>query len=73
MNTNTSPLAILAALVLGASPVLAQTEAQPGGPARNVVLVHGALVDGSGWRAVHDLLMADDYTVGRGSDAAHQP
>jgi pimeloyl-ACP methyl ester carboxylesterase len=30
---------------------------------RNVVLVHGAFVDGSGWRAVYDLLVADGYRV----------
>jgi pimeloyl-ACP methyl ester carboxylesterase len=30
---------------------------------RNVVLVHGAWADGSGWRGVHDLLAADGYRV----------
>jgi len=30
---------------------------------RNVVLVHGGFVDGSGWRAVYDLLAADGFTV----------
>ena len=30
---------------------------------RNVVLVHGGFVDGSGWRAVHDLLAADGFKV----------
>ena len=32
-------------------------------PARNVVLVHGGFVDGSGWRGVYDLLAEDGYTV----------
>jgi pimeloyl-ACP methyl ester carboxylesterase len=32
-------------------------------PARNVVLVHGAFADGSGWRGVHDLLTARGYRV----------
>jgi pimeloyl-ACP methyl ester carboxylesterase len=32
-------------------------------PARNVVLVHGGFVDGSGWQAVHDLLTKDGYRV----------
>lgn len=32
-------------------------------PVRNVVLVHGAFADGSGWRPVADLLRADGYTV----------
>src|SRR5882724_8167919 len=31
--------------------------------ARNVVLVHGGFVDGSGWQAVHDLLVNDGYRV----------
>ena len=30
---------------------------------RNVVLVHGGFVDGSGWQAVHDLLTRDGYRV----------
>ena len=30
---------------------------------RNVVLVHGAWVDGSGWRGVYDILVRDDYNV----------
>jgi pimeloyl-ACP methyl ester carboxylesterase len=30
---------------------------------RNVVLVHGGFVDGSGWRAVYDLLTQDGYRV----------
>jgi pimeloyl-ACP methyl ester carboxylesterase len=29
----------------------------------NIVLVHGAFVDGSSWRAVYDLLTADGYRV----------
>ena len=30
---------------------------------RNVVLVHGGFVDGSGWQGVYDLLKADGFTV----------
>src|ERR1700675_3800808 len=30
---------------------------------RNVVLVHGGFVDGSGWQGVYDLLTADGFTV----------
>jgi pimeloyl-ACP methyl ester carboxylesterase len=30
---------------------------------RNVVLVHGGFVDGSGWEGVHDLLTKDGYRV----------
>jgi len=30
---------------------------------KNIVLVHGGFVDGSGWRQVHDLLTADGFSV----------
>ncbi len=30
---------------------------------RNIVLVHGGFVDGSGWRGVYDVLTADGYKV----------
>jgi pimeloyl-ACP methyl ester carboxylesterase len=33
------------------------------GDIRNVVLVHGGFVDGSGWQGVYDLLTADGFTV----------
>lgn len=32
-------------------------------PIKNVVLVHGGFVDGSGWRPVYDLLTSDGYHV----------
>ena len=34
-----------------------------GSAPRNVVLVHGAFVDGSTWRGVYDLLTQDGYRV----------
>ncbi len=33
------------------------------GPVHNVVLVHGAFADGSGWKPVADILRKDGYTV----------
>ena len=33
------------------------------GPVRNVVLVHGAFADGSGWKGVADILTKDGYKV----------
>jgi pimeloyl-ACP methyl ester carboxylesterase len=33
------------------------------GSARNVVLVHGGFVDGSGWQGVYDLLKQDGYNI----------
>src|SRR5271167_4807303 len=32
-------------------------------PIRNIVLVHGAWADGSGWRGVYDILVKDGYNV----------
>ena len=32
-------------------------------PVKNVVLVHGAFADGSGWEAVYKLLKTKGYTV----------
>jgi pimeloyl-ACP methyl ester carboxylesterase len=36
----------------------------PKAPTRNVVLVHGGFVDGSGWQPVYRLLRNDGYDVG---------
>src|SRR6478736_4922330 len=33
------------------------------GPVRNIVLVHGAWADGSGWKGVYDILVKDGYKV----------
>ena len=52
--------ALAAALTQAAAPVAADL---PAGVAPNVVLVHGAVLDGSTWRAVHDLLVADGLRV----------
>ena len=48
----------LAALLISAAPLAARAE-----PVQNVVLVHGAWVDGSGWRAVHDILVSKGFHV----------
>nr|WP_244604445.1 MULTISPECIES: alpha/beta hydrolase [Mesorhizobium] len=44
------------AVVFGAPPAFAQ-------PTQNVILVHGALVDGSGWRGVYERLVAKGLKV----------
>ena len=41
----------------------ASQAAAPPRPARNVVLVHGAFADGSGWRGVYDELTSRGYRV----------
>jgi len=37
--------------------------AAPSGAAKNIVLVHGAFADGSGWQAVYTILTRDGYKV----------
>ena len=49
---------LMAALLMAAAPIAAKAE-----PLKNVVLVHGAWVDGSGWRAVHDILVGKGFHV----------
>ncbi len=51
--------AFASALALGA----AAAAPAMSGPARNIVLVHGAWVDGSGWKGVYEILRADGYKV----------
>ena len=52
---------LLAAAVAG---LASAAHAQPSHPqVRNVVLVHGAFADGSGWRGVYDRLTAKGYKV----------
>jgi pimeloyl-ACP methyl ester carboxylesterase len=52
-------LASAAALVLAAG----SAHAAPAGAVKNIVLVHGGFVDGSGWSDVHKILTADGYKV----------
>ncbi len=47
-------------LLLTARSLSAQKEEQR---IRNVVLVHGAWADGSGWKGVYDILVKDGYNV----------
>ncbi len=41
----------------------AAADTQPAPTIKNVVIVPGAFVDGSGWRVVHDILIHKGYTV----------
>ncbi|WP_395449694.1 alpha/beta hydrolase [Aminobacter sp. UC22_36] len=59
--TKTLITAAAATLALAAS-ALTPAAAQPTG-AKNVVLVHGGFVDGSGWQGVYNLLKKDGYNV----------
>jgi len=53
-------IAAAAAVVALLSAVAAPARAEP---VKNIVLVHGAFADGSGWRRVADILSKDGYTV----------
>lgn len=46
-----------------AGALLTATSAASAAPIRNVVLVHGAFADGSGWQPVYDRLVAKGYDV----------
>jgi pimeloyl-ACP methyl ester carboxylesterase len=54
-------IALAAAVVATSSAVEAGSAAV--GTVKNIVLVHGAITDGSGWRGVHDILTRDGYRV----------
>src|SRR5258708_3915561 len=60
-------VATVAATLLGATLLLEKTlkvaAAAPQTGIKNVVLVHGAFADGSGWEAVAKILEKDGYTV----------
>src|SRR5262245_3601519 len=55
-------LAPLIALTLGGGEGL-MSEANTTGSVKNVVLVHGAFADGSGWEGVYRALKRDGYSV----------
>jgi pimeloyl-ACP methyl ester carboxylesterase len=52
----------LATVAVTASPAVAAERAAIG-TAKSIVLVHGAITDGSGWRGVYDILTKDGYHV----------
>jgi pimeloyl-ACP methyl ester carboxylesterase len=60
IGRRTSPSLCIALLLLACCAISGQTE-QP--RIRNVVLVHGAWADGSGWKGVYDILVKDGYNV----------
>jgi pimeloyl-ACP methyl ester carboxylesterase len=59
MKTLAIGIAVSALILAGASGVAAQ----PAGAVKNIVLVHGAWADGSGWKGVYDILAKDGYAV----------
>jgi pimeloyl-ACP methyl ester carboxylesterase len=53
----------VAAMLAAATLAGGALESASAAPIKNVVLVHGAFADGSGWKAVADILEKDGYTV----------
>ena len=62
INQTVSCMAIAAALALYLILISAATRREPD-PVKNIVLVHGAFVDGSGWKPVYDILVKRGYHV----------
>jgi hypothetical protein len=64
---NTMPLVAaalsLSACLLASTGAMAQDAQPKTAPVKNIVLVHGAWVDGSGWKPVYDILTKDGYHV----------
>ena len=60
---NVCVVAVLAAALAGSTLVSASAEPASKAAIKNVVLVHGAFADGSGWKAVAEILEKDGYTV----------
>ncbi|HEY3812773.1 MAG TPA: alpha/beta hydrolase [Caulobacteraceae bacterium] len=60
LNASLASIAVAAMSLAGAS---GSAEAAPAGAIKNVVLVHGGFVDGSGWEGVYKILTKDGYKV----------
>jgi len=63
MNKSIRNTLLAAAAIVSMSQAAFAQPANTAQPAKNVVLVHGAFADGSGWRGVYDLLTARGYRV----------
>lgn len=59
MSPMRKKLAIALMLAIGSTMAHAEPKPAP----KDIVIVHGALVDGSGWRAVYDILSKDGFHV----------
>jgi pimeloyl-ACP methyl ester carboxylesterase len=59
-TTKALGIALVALVLLPCYPLSAQNKQDR---VRNIVLVHGAWADGSGWKGVYDILVKDGYNV----------
>ena len=58
LKTGLAASAIILSTIIGSAP---KAEAQA--PVKNIVLVHGAFADGSGYKGVYDILTKKGYNV----------
>jgi pimeloyl-ACP methyl ester carboxylesterase len=61
--TIASTLRITLAILVVAAGAAAAAGSAANGTVKNIVLVHGVITDGSGWRDVYDILTRDGYRV----------
>src|SRR5258708_6847625 len=61
MSMRLGVLTIVALTIASGEVFMSEAKAIEG--VRNVLLIHGGFVDGSGWRGVYDLLKKDGYNV----------
>jgi pimeloyl-ACP methyl ester carboxylesterase len=59
----TAPAWARLACAAGAALISSAAGGATAAPVKNIVLVHGAFVDGSGWRPVYDILAHDGFNV----------
>src|ERR1044071_4301930 len=60
MIANNMKAGLICLCALGIFNSVAQTS---GAPVKNIVLVHGAWADGSGWKGAYNILVKDGYNV----------
>ena len=60
--SNNTLIAAAASVAITATSGATIAHAEPTG-VKNIVLVHGGFVDGSGWKGVYDILKKDGYNV----------
>jgi pimeloyl-ACP methyl ester carboxylesterase len=63
MSMRLKYLALAAAAAMTVMPAANAANASPAPATRNIVLVHGGFVDGSGWQKVYNILKKDGYNV----------
>ena len=72
MKNNAIPISVRTRIICGAMAIMtiilsigenAMAQTKSTAVVKNIVIVHGGLVDGSGWEAVYNILKKDGYAV----------